>query len=257
MLRSITAACLAAFVGFAAHAEPLRVVTAASSSPFSRGADLDLPGFAHEYVELMAAHAGIEVSVEYFPWKRAQKMAQEDSDGIMIFNLTRTEAREPVYDWVTRLLTVDWTFLTTDEAVNDLDAAQGLERIGSRSVYKRYLEGEGLQNVEESDTLNNFKKLKAGRVSAVFTNSQRGRFIWVEELGQDPADLHIGSSLRQGDIWLGATPGYDAEIIQKFEAANQALQADGTYAKLYAKYFGDLEVVPPARPDQKPTGTGS
>lgn len=253
MFKTFAVICAGLLIGTTANAEPLRVVTSASSSPFSRGTEEALPGFNHEYLMLISEHADLDLQIEYLPWKRAQKMAQEEGAELLIFNLTRTAQREPLYDWATRLITVEWAFLSTNTPINSLDDARGLSTIGARSVYKRHLEGEGFANVEEADTVNNFQKMAAGRVDAVFTNIQRARFIWVEELDFNESDLKIGAGLKRGDIWLGATPGYDAEIIAKIDQANAELRVSGAYAELYAKYFGSLPVLEADKPDQKPS----
>ncbi len=257
MLRTTFAVALSLLsLGASASAETLRAVTAANLSPFSRGADEALPGFVHEYAVAVAEAAGYELEIEYVPWKRAQEMAQKEPN-LLVFGLTRNEAREPLYSWGTNMVTVERVFLTTSTPINSIEEAAGLDRIAARSVYFRSLEGLGWTNVEEGETHANFKKLKAGRVDAVFTVSSRAVFVWTEELGFDRSELVVGEGLRASDIWLGASLGYSPEVIAKLDAANAKLRADGTYAELYAKYFGDLEILPVANPDQKPSATSS
>lgn len=253
MMRYLLAALAVSGYFGIAQAETVRIITADNRSPFARGADQELPGFTYEYVQLVAAQAGLEAEIEVYPWSRAQNMAQQAGADVMIFDLTRTEAREPLYDWVTLLVSVDWTFISNENQIDDITTAGALDRIGARSVYLRHLESEGLTNVDEGDAVANFQKLAAGRVSAVFTNSLRGYFIWTQELGFDAAELQIGAGIRGGDLWLGASPGYDAEIMRRMDEANAALIADGTYAALFAKYFGDLPIADVAWPEKKPS----
>lgn len=241
---------LPAYTG--AMAETIRAITADTLSPFTRSADAELPGFSVEYVRAIAAEAGVELEIEYMPWKRAQAVVAEEPD-LLLFGATRNAAREEKYDWAVNLITAERVFLTVGDPINSIDEARNLGLIAARSVYLRALEKEGLTNAEEGETVGNMKKLKAGRVDAVFTIAPRAVFNWVQELGYDPADLTVGEAVASGDIWLAASKGYDRAIMRRLEAANQTLRANGTYEQLYRKYFGSLPILPSAHPDKKPT----
>ncbi|NSX54780.1 substrate-binding periplasmic protein [Parasulfitobacter algicola] len=252
----ITTALIALGATAVSAKETLRAVTADTLSPFTRSADEDLPGFNYEFMTAVAEEAGYELEIEFLPWKRAQAVVAEEP-GLLIFGATRNAAREDKYDWVTNLITVSRTFLTIGEPVNSMDQAKELKTISARSVYKRSLVKAGFTNVEESGTHSNFKKLKAGRTDAVFTVSARAVFVWSNELSFDSAELTLGDEIGRSDIWLAASKGYDRDVIQALHAASERLKADGTYAALYKRYFGDLPIYDMANPTQAPTSGSS
>lgn len=225
----------------AAQAETIKAVTADNLSPFSRGADKAMPGFNHELVVEIGKRAGVDIQIEYLPWKRAQKVAK-DTPNTLVFGLGRNEKRENNYDWITNLLNVERVFLTTGAPVNSFDEASGLSKVAARSLYYRMLDGQGFTNIEDGQTIANFKKLEAGRVDAVFTVNARAQFTWTQDLGFAADQLTIGESLGRVEIWLAASKGFPADTAKKLHDALQELRADGTYEALHKKYFGELPV---------------
>lgn len=257
MFKTIVAAAVLSLVAHtSATAQTIRAITAETLSPFTRAADDALPGFNVEYMQAVAAAAGLDLEIEYMPWKRAQAVVAEQPD-LLLFGATRNAAREEKYDWAVNLITAERVFLTVGASVDSYDAARSLGLIAARSVYYRALEGEGFTNVEEGDTVGNMKKLKVGRVDAVFTIAPRAVFNWVEELGYAPEDLTVGQAVGAGDIWLAASKGYDRDIMRRLEQANQTLRANGTYESIYRKYFGALPILSPAHPEKRPTAGSS
>jgi polar amino acid transport system substrate-binding protein len=254
MFRSLLAAAaiLVAAQG-AASAQTLRALTADTLSPFSRAEADALPGFNVELMRAIAEEAGVELVIEWMPWKRAQAMVEEGPD-LLLFGATRNAAREETYDWVTNLLTVENVFLTSGAAIDSFEAAEGLAHIAARSVYYDELVERGFTNVEEGLIDANLRKMRAGRVDAVYTVASRAMFEWVRMLGFPEAELTIGAPVKTSDIWLAASKGYDRDVIRRLDEAQDVLRANGTYAALYAKYFGDLPVLERAKPDLLPTG---
>lgn len=243
MLKQIAAiACVAALFASPGLSETLRAVTYEGLTPFTREANADLPGFNVELMNAVAEHADFELEIEYLPWKRAQKFAEDEPDTI-VFGLGRNEAREPKYKWVMNLLTAERVFVSLGDPINSIEDARGLGQIGSRSLYYTQLENEGFTNIHSSDIVNNLQKLKAGRVDAVYTVSSRAVFVWSEELGFAPKDLVIGSAIAPVAIWLAAHKDFDDAKVERLQTALDELVKDGTYEMIHKKYFGDLPVL--------------
>lgn len=240
MLRSLLTAVAICVLVAPAQAETYRVVTAETLSPFSRGADKALPGVNHELVAAMAARSGVDLEIEYVPWKRAQAIAK-DEPNTLVFGLARNATREPHYAWLVQLRKTEGGFFTTGTRIDTYAEAEGLASIGSRSIYARELLGMGWTNVDESESdVANLRQLQAGRVDAVFGLIERGIFEW-KELGFDPATLVIGEPLMFADQWLAGHKDFPADVGEKLKAALVELQADGTYDALNRKYFGDRQ----------------
>lgn len=243
MLKNLmTAVSLLFALATTANAEAIKVYTADTLLPFVNPETDELPGFNLELTNELAKRAGIEIEVIFLPWKRAQQTVIEGENALLIAP-TRNAEREALYEWVTPLLTVERVFLTTGDPVNSFEEARGLKSIAARSVYYRALEEMSFTNIEEADAVANLKKLALGRVDAVMTVSARAQYIWTKVLGYAAEDLTIGEGLATSTIWLGGSPGFDAELMSRLDQANQELRADGTYEKLYAKYFGELKII--------------
>ncbi|WP_083098170.1 substrate-binding periplasmic protein [Pseudophaeobacter leonis] len=243
MLKKFAAiACAAVLFASPGLSETLRAVTYEGLTPFTRDAKADLPGFNVELMNAVAERAGFDLETEYLPWKRAQKVAEDEPDTI-VFGLGRNKKREPKYKWVMNLLTAERVFVSLGDPINSIEDARGLGQIGSRSLYYTQLENEGFTNISNSD-VNNLQKLKAGRVDAVYTVSSRAVFVWSQELGFAPEDLAIGTSISPVAIWLAAHKDFDDAKVERLQKALKELVADGTYDGIHKKYFGDLPVLP-------------
>jgi len=219
-----------------------RAVTATNLDPYSRGADLEMPGFNHELLALMAERSGVPVKIEYLPWRRAQDMAQSEP-GTLIFGITRNEKREPLYQWVSHLLTNETVFISNDAPINSLEEAAALDDVGAFAVRYARLEALGWTNVQEANPLSNYKKLAAGRLDAVWTLASRAAFYWNQEQGLDVSQLVIGEPTSNAELWLAAHPDFPSEDAARLVAAYDEIVADGTYEALHQQYFGELNIV--------------
>lgn len=259
MQRLLIAAALLMALPSAGVAQSVRALTAPTLSPFSHEAGDTVPGFNVELMRLAADRAGIDLVIEWVPWKRAQAVVA-GGEGLLLFGATRTAAREDRYDWIANLVTVERVFVTTGLAVDTFEAASDLEHIGARSVYLRALQARGFENLEEATTDANFRKLRAGRIDAVFTVSARAVYNWTERLGFPGDAITIGRPVASSDIWLAASPGFDPAVASRLAAAIGDLHRDRTYADLHARYFGSLPILtaPPAGPSSDgPSQAGS
>ncbi|KIT14355.1 substrate-binding periplasmic protein [Jannaschia aquimarina] len=233
-------------------AETIRAVTSDFLSPLSIGPEREDPGFNVELMQAIAQRAGLDLEIEWMPWKRAQAVVAQ-KPGLLLFGATRTAAREERYEWVTPLITAERVFITAGDQINDFEGARGLGLIAARSIYRETLLKMGFPNVEEGHSHSNYQKLKSGRVDAIFTISVRARYIWEKELGFADDAFTVGRSVSSSDVWLAASKGYDRETARRLHEASLQIRSDGTFEKLHEKYFGNLPVVELARPDQVPT----
>ncbi len=240
MWRNLLAAvAVGCFALGSAQAETIRAVTAETLSPFTRAPNDELPGFNVELMQAMAAQAGLQLELEYLPWKRAQAEALAQPD-LLLFGATRNAARENKYSWVVKLLDVERVFVTTGAPVNSFAEAETLGAIGARSVYAKELDEMGWGNVEMASTDQaNLRKLQAGRVDAIYGLARRSMFEW-QQLGYPASDLTVGGTVKTSEIWLAAHPDYPKATAEKLAAALAAVQANGTYDALYDKYFAGL-----------------
>ncbi|MGL5042922.1 MAG: amino acid ABC transporter substrate-binding protein [Culicoidibacterales bacterium] len=75
--------------------------------------------------------------------------------------------------------------------------------------------------------------LKAGRVDAVILDSMVGDYY----TSQQPGYKKVNESFAKEDMGIGARKDDDA-LIAKIDSAIEQLRTDGTYDKIYQKWFG-------------------
>lgn len=82
--------------------EPVVVYTE-NYPPFSFiGADGAVDGMATAKVHQLLKETGLDYSIRLLPWARSMNFAQKD-DNALIFSLTWTPTREPLFDWLAPL----------------------------------------------------------------------------------------------------------------------------------------------------------
>lgn len=218
-------------------ADPIMAYTAVLP-PYTLGADPDAPGAAHEMVEEISSRTGIEIQIEYLPWGRAQATVQETPNTIL-FAATRSEAREPLYSWITLMVEPREVFVTVGEPLNSFtDAADaGLVVVLDNSPRHGRLEREGLANVEPvRETQLAARMLNGGRVVAWYTFDHRAAFVFSSE-GLDPSTLTFGEAQSSPQNWMAAHPDFDPAIAAQIDAAMADMRADGTYDEILSRYI--------------------
>ncbi len=240
LLLSAAAMVAVTFSGSAvAHATELKALTA-ELPPYTISADAPLPGIGHELVQEISHRSGVQIDIEYMPWKRAQNMAKE-TPNTLVFGLTRTPTREPDYMWITKLVDSSDIFVTMDKNVDSYDTAKDLSKIAvmGGTPREKSLVKNGVENIElvpEEQLC--AKMLQAGRVEGWYTLDHRAAFIWKQE-GNKLTDLVLGAPVQTQEIWLAANKDMPAEDVEKIKSAMEDIKADGTYDKIFQKYVGE------------------
>ncbi len=182
----------------------------------------------------------MNITIEYMPWKRAQSVAQ-DTPNTLVFGLTRTEAREPNYSWITKLVDSSDVFVTTGDPVNTYEEAESLTKIAvlDGTPRKRALDSRefGNQQVVPKVELG-ARMLKAGRVDGWYTVDHRAAYVWKSE-GNALSELTFGDAVKTSEIWLAGNKDMDAEAVEKIKAAMEEIRADGAYEAIFNKYVGE------------------
>jgi len=195
-------------------------------------------GIAHELVTEMGKRAGIDITIEYMPWKRAQSTVQQTPNSLLL-PTSRTTPREDIYAWVSQLLVADEVFATKSSSIDSLDQARGLKSIaimGGTPRDKR-LHAEGFENLTVTkDTITAIRLLDAGRTDAWFTLNHRF-FYTLKQEGLDPNSVTVGTPIKSQHLWLAAHKDFDADTAAALAKAMEELQADGTYDAILAKYL--------------------
>jgi polar amino acid transport system substrate-binding protein len=198
----------------------------------------DRPGVAVEVLTEMAKRAGIQLTVKFEPWTRAQTDAQAGKE-VAILPLTRTPEREAKYVWIVPLLS-DPLYLTAtrkDLDIVTLAKAQALSVAVLRSTPEEdVLRKAGLAKLElTTDGDSGAKLLKAGRVDAWYTRGMVASFAYTKN-GGDAASLLRGANTETPPMYLGGSLDFPKELGAKLTKALDSMKADGRYDQIVKSY---------------------
>jgi ABC-type amino acid transport substrate-binding protein len=190
--------------------------------------------------------AGVKVNFKILPWLRIERdIAMGAVGGVdCAFAYTATEARKAYMDFTT--VPVKLTELVlfvrrgTFESFQGFDMFKG-KTIGVRRGFKvpeamRVLVDQGSITLEEVNVdLQNFEKLKRGRLAAVLSNHEVGDDTLAQMGSTDMVAL--SPSVQVTPTYLVFNKAKDlAGLVPLFDKGFQSVVADGTYRKIVARY---------------------
>jgi polar amino acid transport system substrate-binding protein len=246
MIRTIGLALLLGLVPAAAGAQAPTLVVTADLPPFEIESAPDLPGVNVELVKAMFERAGLAYELRFLPWARAQSETIAQPDHVLV-GLGRSASREPQFSWIAELLVAKVVFFTVKpmNPVNNLVDANRLKEITVRAntPFQSLLSDNGLTHVSavQSERLS-VEKLRVGRADGWFTYELRGLYAWTLE-GNDPDLLVAGAPIYDEHVYLAASPKFPDDKADRLRAALAEIRADGSYARIFGRYFGPTRVV--------------
>jgi ABC-type amino acid transport substrate-binding protein len=235
----LAALAMAFGAGHAPAQEAIKVYTA-DLAPWTIPGNKAKPGFAYEVMSEMAKRSGLKVEIDTVPWRRGQQEIQ-DNPNTMGFHLFRTPDREAKYAWHFGILDSSVLFVSTGKPVNSVEQAKGLSRVVvlAGTPQETDMKNAGATNVNVVDKVDAaVRMLESGRVDAFFTVAERALFAWAEA-GFPQDKLVLGKPQRTDKLFVASNKQMPAGSMEKLKAAFESMQADGTVAGIYKKYFGD------------------
>lgn len=219
------------------------VGTDAAYAPFeSQNEKGEIVGFDIEIVQAIAAKAGFEVKFVNTPWEGIfNALAQGDRD-LLVSSITITDERkqtmdftDPYFDAAQLIAVRQDSTVTKFEDLKPLKVGVQTGTTGDEAVSN--LLGKTNTNIKrfESTPLA-LKELEAGGVDAVVAdNGVVGHYVANNAAGgfktvSDPAFVpeQYGIAVRKGN----------AELLAALNQGLAAIKADGSYDRIYTKYFG-------------------
>src|SRR5215471_14537605 len=239
MARPAVALCLLVLGSYPVHgAEHLKVFT--SAVPPIAQEDEARPGFAVELVKAVLREAKLDGEVVFVPWPRLLESSGSRT-GTLLFPVPRLAKVESDFTWITPLVDLDLSFVSTDQEVNSLAQALELKSILVRgqSVYEYMLRDYGFGNVEPVSSGNIPLMLAKGRADAWFTTTDEARWAWSTEQTAVPLDvpLKLGKVMGQQRMWLAGSKGLDRGIAERIARAIAAMREDGRFNAIMAAYL--------------------
>jgi polar amino acid transport system substrate-binding protein len=215
-------------------------LTAGDFAPFTQEKGPAAPGALTEIVQAMSARIGPPVSVEFFPWQRAQTMPLKLSR-VATLPMTRIPEREALYQWLVPLYSQDFLFIR--KATDHLDRQASVEQMrtlkigsvrGTASIAR--LRGQHFPRVVETNNHEElWRMLNQGMVDAICG----GRVIELYNLkllGYNAANFVLGPALEKREIWLAGSKDFTVADVEAWTGAMKAVRHDGLYAQVLKRY---------------------
>lgn len=246
LVMAAAAVVLAVGVGSASAAEPLRVGVEGAYPPFSwKEADGTLKGFDIDFAYAVCEKMDRECVLIEQDWDGMIPALLAKKFDVIIASMSITEERKKKIDFSNKYYDTP-AKLIAKEGTSLMDNNESLtgKRIGVQrgTIHQCYVEkffpkAELVMYATQEEV---FQDLVAGRLDAQLSDSIQGKEGFLDTdagkgfafMGGDQNDLECmgegaGISMRKGSD----------ELLAGVNNAIEAIRADGTYAKINAKYF--------------------
>jgi polar amino acid transport system substrate-binding protein len=214
----------------------LRVYTEASLPTSMKEGDRVI-GSGTEKVREIMARTGTSYTIELLPWRRAYTFTQQYDDACL-FSTTRTPDREHLFQWVGPTDYADWVLLgraDRDYKLETLEDARKL-RIGTYNgdAREEYLRARGFQVDSAPHDMVNPRKLMLNRIDLWAASFKRGSAVIVRNGWQSKIVPVL--SFNRVEVYLACNRAVPAALIDKMNAAMEAMVRDGTVKRIDDKY---------------------
>lgn len=228
---------LALSSGAAQAGAPSLHITTESSPPASMVSGNTVIGSSTEKVREIMARSKLRYRIDLLPWKRAYTSALRRSHGC-VYSTTRTLDREDLFHWIGPLDEADWVLLARADRgyqFSALDDARGL-LIGTYNGDARedYLRARGFKVESTHNDLINPRKLLLNRIDLWAASLRRGSAV-LEQHGWSGSIVPV-FTFRKVQVYLACNKGVPATTALRMQAALDAMERDGTSARIERKY---------------------
>ncbi|MES9962475.1 MAG: transporter substrate-binding domain-containing protein [Candidatus Sedimenticola sp. 20ELBAFRAG] len=187
--------------------------------------------------------AGLDYTIKVLPWARAYQIAQNKRD-TLIFSISRTEAREPMFKWVDTVISLDYHLYKlktrTDINIKTLQDADEY-RIGvlTNDVRHEYLKEQGLSRLAPvPSNSQNLGMLIRGRID-LLPMSNIGLQALCQKEAVDCAQFERAYKLDafSSGLYFAYSKFTEDEIVVKTRSALELAKTDGTYQKIMGRFL--------------------
>jgi polar amino acid transport system substrate-binding protein len=251
--RGVAKVIATALMGGLLFAGPLVIYTEISPPDQFLGPDGQLTGFGSEVVRELQRRVGSTDPIEVVPWIRGYKEIQERPD-VVLFSMARTKDREPLFGWVGPIRESSYSFYARADSkivLKSLEEARNLKLIG---VYKedardQYLTKMGFTNLDRSiNNLTTVKKLMAGRIDCMVATPDIG--VEMRTAGFKREDVREVFPFLKVQLYIAFSKAIPALTLKAWTGALQGMREDGSFKRIFQKYFPDSPLPEPApKPD--------
>lgn len=239
LLHTLQGMCLAVILAHASVARAQdKLILFMTEIPGQTMLDEDEPGMALEIMRAAAGMENLSVDERFVPWTRAVNEVRNSANSLII-PFSRTPEREDTFTWISLLYPLEFGFISLGQAVDDLEAARRLDRIGvwRGSSMETFLKKEGFTDlvaVSNDQTL--LRMLSAGRFDAWYGSLTEGAYKFRDIQLANGLPIRYGKPVASSPVWLAGGLQLPSDISERLRKAMAALQDNGTIAEIIAKY---------------------
>jgi polar amino acid transport system substrate-binding protein len=223
------------------HAQSLTIYTENNPPLQFAGTDGKPTGLSVEVVEELQKRVGNSDSIAIVPWARGYKEIQSQPN-IVLFSTGRTAERNPLFQWVGPIFENQYAFFSKNDSqlkITSLDDAKKVGHIGVvlNDVRDQYLKSKGFTNLDEGDDYaTQFKKLMLGRIDCAVSSVSNVDSL-VKQAGGSMANIKAQYVFLKAQLWITFSKSTNPAVVSKWQAAFDEMEKDGTYEKIFKKYF--------------------
>ncbi len=243
IIYSVIITTLLLLFSFPAHAKEKITLAGDKNYPPYEFVDKDgqYVGFNVDIMKALSIEMGKEINIIPMDWMKAHKdLIDGNIDGIqgMSFN----EERKRIYNFSDEYLNDSLVIFTLKEnrEIHNISSLKGKKVSVQRHGIGAYILSDvGEIEVEFSnDIQDSFKQLSNGKVDAVLGNKANALYS-IKELSMQDKVKAIAYDIAPTPYGVAFNIN-DNKLPEEFNEAIKNIKANGTYQKIYEKWFGDI-----------------
>ncbi len=217
------------------------LITTESSFPSSVSNDNGNTVFGQsaDKVHEILKRSHIAYDMRLMSWNRAFELARNDAN-TCVFATARTKDREAHFKWIGPISKGDWgIFGNRDKLgrINRLEDIRDANIGGIRGdVFSEYLVEKGYHVVTSSENEISLKNVEIGRLDYWSSDTRNGLNLINRTHLNDKIVLLL-TIQPSNDYFLACNPQINDELIDRMRSKLLEIKADGTDAKIEAKYL--------------------
>ncbi len=211
--------------------------------------DGELSGLTVDVVREIQKRVGNNDPIEVVPWARGYDDALNNPNTIL-FSMSRTKERNHLFDWVGPVSEITFGFWALADSTLTINSLDDAKKVGAIGVYQNdvrdlYLTEAGFTNLERTtDQVQSYKKLLSGRID-LYAESAAGIEGDAPRAGATPDQVKMLYPFLTTQLFIAISKGTPPDITRDWREAFAQMQADGTFKKLYKKYYPERELPGP------------
>ena len=236
--------CLLLGFSFSCFGETIEIVTE-QYPPYNYLEDDKVKGISTDVIRAVLKEANIEGDFRVLPWARAQKIAQSKKD-VLIYSISRTEAREKLYKWVGVIAPIDFYIFTRKDRLDiqfeNLEDAKHLSiGVVIQDAQEQFFKKNGFTNIQSNVSNEaNMKKLMKGRFD-LWPISELAGYYYLRSNGYVPKEsvkkaYHL-EGFANGDQYMAFSISTSDALVNKVKLALAAIKTKGVYQKILDQHM--------------------